>query len=72
MCELTHGMAGERHGRGMEGHAMCESALSLMCIALVRYVLLRCMPETKDCQLHIVLALYTLYTNSCRYYLIVV
>jgi len=43
-----------------------------MCNALVRYVLLRFMPETKDCQLHIVLALYTLYTNSCRYYLIVV
>jgi hypothetical protein len=28
MCELTHGMAGERHGRGMGAacarHAMCE------------------------------------------------
>jgi len=30
MCELTHGMAGERHGNGMGAawarHAMCESA----------------------------------------------
>jgi hypothetical protein len=29
MCELTHGMAGERHGNGMGAtwarHAMCES-----------------------------------------------
>ena len=32
MCELTQGMAGERHGNGMGAawarHAMCESALS--------------------------------------------
>jgi hypothetical protein len=32
MCEITHGMAGERHGNGMGAawarHAMCESALS--------------------------------------------
>ena len=32
MCELTHGMAGERHGKGMgaawQQHAMCESAFS--------------------------------------------
>jgi len=33
MCELTHGMAGERHGHGMgtawARHAMCESAFTL-------------------------------------------
>jgi hypothetical protein len=33
MCELTHGMAGERHGNGMGAalarHAMCESAYTL-------------------------------------------
>jgi hypothetical protein len=32
MCELTHGIAGERHGRGMgtawARHGMCESTLS--------------------------------------------
>ena len=32
MCELTHGMAGERHGNGMGAawarHAMCESAFN--------------------------------------------
>jgi hypothetical protein len=26
MCELTHDMAGERHGHGMGTDAMCESA----------------------------------------------
>jgi len=35
MCELTHGMAGERHGNGMGAawarHAMCESALRKVC-----------------------------------------
>ena len=35
MCELTHGMAGERHGKGMgvagARHAMCESALTELC-----------------------------------------
>jgi len=33
MWELTHGVAGERHGKGMGAawaqHAMCESALTL-------------------------------------------
>jgi hypothetical protein len=33
MCELTHGMAGERHGRGMGAawarHTMCESAFNV-------------------------------------------
>ena len=33
MCELTHGMARERHGNGMgtawARHAMCESALNV-------------------------------------------
>ena len=34
MCELTHGMAGERHGNGMGAawsrNAMCESALNML------------------------------------------
>jgi hypothetical protein len=33
MCELTHGMAGERHGNGMDAawarHAMWESAFKV-------------------------------------------
>ena len=39
MCELTHGMAGERRGNGMgaawERHAMCESAFSVTPCRLV-------------------------------------
>jgi hypothetical protein len=37
MCELTNGMAGERHGRGTawERHAMCESAFTVMCVSNV-------------------------------------
>ena len=38
MCELTHGMAGERHGNGMgaawEWHAMCESAFTVTAVKL--------------------------------------
>jgi len=50
MCELTHGVAGERHGKSMGAtwarHAMCESALKL--------TLFRCVRKTAEgiCYLH--------------------